>query len=81
MYDDGWGVDEPLNDTLISRGRHWLIVNSPPASSPKTHRPLAYELFHQPLYSFGILNQTVDSYLKNFVANVSKAVAPALCAS
>jgi hypothetical protein len=42
VFDDGLGVDEPLNETaygegLVIRGRHILIVEAP-ASSALYHR-------------------------------------------
>ncbi len=71
MFDDDFGVEEALNDTLISRGRHWMLIDSPPKTSAKSHRPLAFELFHEPFYSFSPLNGTVDSYMKNFATVAS----------
>jgi lysosomal alpha-mannosidase len=66
LYDDRFGVGEPLNEAafgegLVVRGRHILIVESP-AASALYHRVGSQRLYMQPLPTFALTQQTYDSY-------------------
>uniref|UniRef100_A0A0N5ANJ3 Alpha-mannosidase n=1 Tax=Syphacia muris TaxID=451379 RepID=A0A0N5ANJ3_9BILA len=70
FYDDGYGVEEPLDEYgdnkqgLIASGKHWLFVsNTKQAAS--IHRSLAFEMLYQPILTFfPIIKQ--DEILKQF---------------
>lgn len=75
FWDDHWGVEEALDEPgqdsrgLISRGRHWLILNSPVATAARTHRPLAFELLHNPILGFSRFT-SIPEYKANFLSSV-----------
>jgi lysosomal alpha-mannosidase len=75
MYLDYFGphelLDEPGRDGrgLVVRGKHWLIIGNDSEIS-KTHRTLAYELFHAPVLTFSNYSSGVDQYRKDFVTQV-----------
>jgi len=58
LYDDAFGVGEPLNETaygegLVVRGKHWLIFAGADTGVPVSiHRPLAQEIYQSPLLTF-----------------------------
>jgi lysosomal alpha-mannosidase len=80
-YDDGFGVDEPLNEPgndgrgLVVRGRHRIFITDP-TSINKLHREGAYELFHDALVSFSP-SATFSDYSSKFAVSYS-GVASAL---
>ncbi|KAI8485033.1 mannose metabolic process [Branchiostoma belcheri] len=53
LYDDGYGVGEPLNETgvfgdgLVVRGKHYLLLDTP-ESSGQLHRALGEQLYMAP---------------------------------
>ena len=57
LHDDYFGVDEPLNEPgvdghgLVIRGRHLLLLDTLEKAAEK-HRPLAQEMFMEPIISF-----------------------------
>ncbi|RWS22807.1 lysosomal alpha-mannosidase-like protein, partial [Leptotrombidium deliense] len=57
LYDDAFGVDEPLNETgvdgrgLVVRGKHYMIP-SKIEDAAKAHRKLAQQIFMSPLITF-----------------------------
>lgn len=68
LYDDGFGVNEALYEPgydgngLIIRGRHRLLVNKINESAKK-HRPLAQQMFMEPIISFtNVEDKTIDHY-------------------
>ncbi|CAF4737494.1 unnamed protein product [Rotaria sp. Silwood1] len=66
LYDDQFGVGEPLNETaygegLVVRGRHLLIVE-PPASSARYHRVGSQRLYMHPIATFSLIEQDYDIY-------------------
>lgn len=64
-------LDEPGEDGrgLVVRGRHWLLVSSPPDSAARAHRSLAFEMFHEPLLGFTPVD-TIDDYRSKFRTEV-----------
>ncbi|OTF80159.1 hypothetical protein BLA29_011764, partial [Euroglyphus maynei] len=60
LHDDGFGVDEPLNETgidgngLVIRGRHRLLVTGRGSSY---HRPLSQQFHMEPIMAFAKLNK------------------------
>lgn len=55
-YDDGKGVNEPLNETefregLVVRGRHWLLIGNDP-NLEQTAEKLVAELQNEPILLF-----------------------------
>jgi len=76
FFDDHWGVDEALNETgadgrgLITRGKQWLVL-SPVGNAARMHRPLAFEMFYEPVISYAPLDRTVENYKQNFVTQFS----------
>jgi lysosomal alpha-mannosidase len=71
LYDDGFGVGEPLNETgadgrgLVVTGRHWLLLTTP-QNGARRHRTYAQEMFYQPLFTFSPVDETFDSYMNSF---------------
>ncbi|RWS08571.1 lysosomal alpha-mannosidase-like protein [Dinothrombium tinctorium] len=61
LYDDAFGVGEPLNETgvddrgLVVRGKHFLIL-SKIEDGAKMHRKLAQEIYMAPLITFSNYN-------------------------
>lgn len=76
LYDDGFGVGEPLNETgvdgrgLVITGRHWLLLSTP-QNGARRHRTYAQEMFYQPLFMFSPTDGTFGSYSGNFKTSVS----------
>ena len=74
MYDDGFGVDEALNEPgrdgrgLVVRGKHWLVIGSA-SSIPQRHRSLAYEMLHSPVLTFATYTSDT-TYRQNFASEV-----------
>lgn len=57
LHDDGYGVDEALNETaygrgLVVRGTHYLILTSGSSDGVRLARSLGQELYKQPQVSF-----------------------------
>jgi lysosomal alpha-mannosidase len=74
FFDDGFGVDEPLNEPgrdnrgLIIRGRHWLILTDK-GNATKMARTFAQDLFYSPIVTFSqysSVNAYTSSYLTQF---------------
>jgi len=68
FVDDFFGVDEALNEPgsdgrgLVARGRHWLVLGSPES----VYRPLAMEMFYEPMMTFAPLTLTHQQYRSNY---------------
>uniref|UniRef100_A0A914CYV3 alpha-mannosidase n=1 Tax=Acrobeloides nanus TaxID=290746 RepID=A0A914CYV3_9BILA len=74
FFDDGFGVDEPLNELgrdnrgLVIRGRHWLILTDK-GNATKMARTIAQDLFYSPIITFSqysSVNAYTSSYLTQF---------------
>jgi lysosomal alpha-mannosidase len=69
--DDGFGVEEALNETgidgrgLVVRGKHWVLL-SEPSKAAKLHRQYAMEMFYQPISTFAPVTGTFDEYKNQF---------------
>ncbi len=66
LYDDRFGVGEPLNETafgegLVVRGKHILIVQ-PPTSSALYHRVGSQQFYMHPLATFGLTQLAYADY-------------------
>lgn len=68
LFDDGFGVSEALDEPgydgkgLIIRGRHRVLLNKIKESAKK-HRPLAQQMFMEPIISFTKGDdKTIDEY-------------------
>ncbi|CAD5229226.1 unnamed protein product [Bursaphelenchus okinawaensis] len=71
--DDGWGVDEALDEPgqdgrgLIVKGVHKVLLTQTDKSA---YRPKAQDVYHRPLIAFSPI-QSVDDYKKNTVTEFS----------
>jgi len=66
LYDDRFGVGEPLNETafgegLVVRGKHILIVQ-PPTLSALYHRVGSQQFYMHPLATFGLTQLAYADY-------------------
>ena len=74
-YDDGYGVDEALNEPgkdgrgLVVRGIHRVFIG-PAQTITTTHRQAAYELYHQPIFSFASIN-SIEDYRASYITSYS----------
>ncbi|KAH7644224.1 lysosomal alpha-mannosidase-like protein 2 [Dermatophagoides farinae] len=63
LHDDGFGVDEALNETgidghgLVIRGRHRLLLFYDGHSDSDYHRPLSQQFYMEPIMAFSKLNK------------------------
>jgi len=79
--DDGFGVDESLNETgesgqgLVVRGKHWLLFSNPQKAA-QLHRQYALEMFYQPIATFAELPGTFDDYKSKFNTILSGMKSP-----
>lgn len=75
FFDDHFGVEEPLDEPgtdgrgLVTRGTQWLLLGST-SSAARAHRPMAFEMFHQPTISYAPI-QSVQQYKDNFLTSMS----------
>jgi lysosomal alpha-mannosidase len=80
LYDDGFGVEEPLSEPgfdgkgLVIRGKHWLLFSSI-KDAAKKHRDLAQRIFLEPLITFSSYKSESD-YFKNFQTYYSGLLNP-----
>ncbi|XP_078577239.1 lysosomal alpha-mannosidase-like isoform X1 [Branchiostoma floridae x Branchiostoma japonicum] len=75
LYDDGYGVGEPLNETgvfgegLVVRGKHYLLLDTP-ESSGQLHRALGEQLYMAPSVLLGLAGgNDPKQYRKEFRTN------------
>jgi lysosomal alpha-mannosidase len=79
--DDGFGVQEALNETgsdgrgLVVRGKHWLLL-SEPAKAAKLHRQFGMEMFYQPIATLAPVSGTFDEYKNKFNTMISGIKTP-----
>lgn len=77
LYDDGYGVDEALDEPgttpggLVAKGKHWFIMSAP-SEAAFLHRPLAYELLYQPILTFSSSNVENTNILAEVFLNSVK---------
>jgi lysosomal alpha-mannosidase len=80
LYDDGFGVGEPLSEPgfdgkgLVIRGKHWLLFSTI-KDAAKKHRDLAQRIFLEPLITFSSYKSESD-YYKNFQTYYSGLLNP-----
>ncbi|UYV68491.1 MAN2B1 [Cordylochernes scorpioides] len=71
LYDDGFGVGEPLNEPgengkgLVVRGTHYLTLTSPEQGAV-LQRETARQLRDQPRLTFALLTSSIPNYLTNY---------------
>ncbi|XP_019622068.1 PREDICTED: lysosomal alpha-mannosidase-like [Branchiostoma belcheri] len=75
LYDDGYGVGEPLNETgvfgdgLVVRGKHYLLLDTP-ESSGQLHRALGEQLYMAPSILLSLAGSISPAqYRKDFHTN------------
>ncbi|XP_048762590.2 lysosomal alpha-mannosidase-like isoform X2 [Ostrea edulis] len=71
LYDDHFGVGEPLNETgadgqgLVVRGKHLVILDTI-EDSPSLHRSLALQMYMAPSLSFSQLTMTPEQAMSKY---------------
>ncbi|XP_046463564.1 lysosomal alpha-mannosidase-like [Daphnia pulex] len=83
LYDDHFGVGEPLNEPgdgpgLVVRGTHYLLVNPSLAGNHPVSliRPLAQQMFMRPWMSFSATSLSFTNWKNNFRTEKSGLRAP-----
>ncbi|KAI8490965.1 mannose metabolic process [Branchiostoma belcheri] len=77
LYDDGYGVGEPLNETvfgdgLVVRGKHYLLLDTP-ESSGQLHRALGEQLYMAPSILLSLAGGiSPTQFRKDFHTNPSR---------